>query len=54
MSERIGDFIDEGLHDFEHVLLGDFNSLFPELIGDFDDEFAFGDSSHEGRESVES
>jgi hypothetical protein len=36
-----------------HVLLGDFKSLSAELIGDFDDEFAFGDGGHWGKESVD-
>jgi hypothetical protein len=52
MGERIGDFIDQGLEDFMHFLLGDFKSLGTELIGDFNDEFAFGDGGQGDRESV--
>lgn len=52
LGERICDFINEGLDDFQDILLGDFEAFGPELVGDFDDEFAFCDSGH-GWEDVE-
>ncbi len=46
LRERFRNFIDQGLNDLEHVLLGDFQASGSQIVGDFDNEFALGDSGH--------